>query len=191
MPRKTHKNKAYSMELKTRTVGAYPSGKGSQREICKEYGISDNRVLSRWILWYSGHGEFKGRSSAEGEIYRTKGRKTTHAERAEIAVFCMEHNKDYGLAVKTRNVSYQQLYARVRKYEEGGADRLKENRDRTKPAEEMTEAEKLKAEMKLLEAKNRHLEIENAFIKNYRIRKATVADGGAAGAHLHGNGISP
>ena len=95
----------------------------------------------------------------------TKGRKTTQEERAEIVAFCLEHNKDYGLTVETYNVSYQQIYAWVRKDEEGGVYKLKDNRGRTKPAEEMTEVEKLKAEMKILEAKNKQLEIENEFIK--------------------------
>ena len=95
----------------------------------------------------------------------TKGRKTTQEERAEIVAFCIEHNKDYGLTVETYNVSYQQIYAWVRKYEEGGVDKLKDTRGRTKSVEEMTEVEKLKAEMKILEAKNRQLEIENEFIK--------------------------
>ena len=71
----------------------------------------------------------------------------------------------YGLTVETYGVSYNQIYAWVRKYEEGGVDKLKDNRGRTKAAEEMTEIEKLKAEMKILEAKNRQLEIENEFIK--------------------------
>ena len=84
---------------------------------------------------------------------------------SKIVAFCIEHNKDYGLTVETYSVSYQQVYAWVRKYEEGGVDKLKDNRGRTKPVEEMTEVEKLKAEMKILEAKNRQLEIENAFIK--------------------------
>ncbi len=95
----------------------------------------------------------------------TKGRKTTQEERSEIVVFCIEHNKDYGLTVETYKVSYQQIYAWVRKCEEGGVDKLKDNRGRTKPATEMTEIEKLKSEMKILEAKNRQLEIENEFIK--------------------------
>lgn len=138
---------------------------GSLRTICKEYGISDTHVLRRWIMWYNGHREIKERSSAKGEIYMTKGRKTTQAERAEIVAFCIEHNKDYGLTVETYKVSYQQIYAWVRKFEEGGIDRLKDNRGRTKPVEEMSEVEKLKSEMKILEAKNRQLEIENAFIK--------------------------
>ena len=151
--------------LKKQAVQSYLKGEGSLRKICEQYKILDNRQLRNWIKWYNGHREFKERSAAKGEIYMTKGRKTTQEERAKIVAFCIEHNKDYGLTVETYNVSYQQIYAWVRKYEEGGVDKLRDNRGRTKPVEEMTEVEKLKAEMKILEAKNRRLEIENAFIK--------------------------
>ena len=165
MPRRTHKNKKYSPELRLNAVEDYLSGKGTMKQIREKYGILANKQLINWIKWYNGHREFKERSSAKGEIYMTKGRKTTQEERAEIVAFCLEHNKDYGLTVETYNVSYQQIYAWVRKYEEGGVDKLKDNRGRTKSVEEMTEVEKLKAEMKILEAKNRQLEIENEFIK--------------------------
>ena len=165
MPKRRRQNKKYSIELKQQAVEAYLRGEGSLRGICKKYEISDKHVLQNWILWYNGHREFKERSRAKGEIYMIKGRKTSQEERAEIVAFCIEHNKDYGLTVETYNVSYQQIYAWVRKYEDGGVDKLKDNRGRTKPVEEMTEVEKLKAEMKILEAKNRQLEIENAFIK--------------------------
>ena len=165
MPRRTHKNKKYSPELRLKAVEDYLSGKGTMKQIREKYGILANKQLINWIKWYNGHREFKERSSAKGEIYMTKGRKTTQEERAEIVAFCIEHNKDYGLTVETYNVSYQQIYAWVRKYEEGGVDKLKDNRGRTKSVEEMTEVEKLKAEMKILEAKNRQLEIENEFIK--------------------------
>ena len=164
MPRETHKNKKYSKEQKMQAVQSYLNGEGSLREICKKYKISDKHILQNWILWYNGHREIK-RSSARGEIYMTKGRKTTQEERAKIVAFCIEHNYDYGLTVETHKVSYQQIYAWVRKYEEGGVDKLKDNRGRTKSVEEMNEIEKLRAEMKILEAKNRQLEIENAFIK--------------------------
>ncbi len=165
MPRKSHKNKKYSTELKLQAVRDYLTGKGSYETLRKKYEILSTRQLRNWVKWYNGHREFKERSTAKGEIYMTKGRKTTQEERAEIVAFCIEHNYDYGLTVETYNVSYQQIYAWVRKYEEGGVDKLKDNRGRTKPVEEMTEVEKLKAEMKILEAKNRQLEIENAFIK--------------------------
>ena len=165
MQRKSHKNKKYSSELRMKAVEDYLSGKGTMKQIREKYGILANKQLINWIMWYNGHREFKERSSAKGEIYMTKGRKTTQEERAEIVAFCIEHNYDYGLTVETHKVSYQQIYAWVRKYEEGGVDKLKDNRGRTKSVEEMNEIEKLRAEMKILEAKNRQLEIENAFIK--------------------------
>ncbi len=162
------KNKKYSTELKLEAIKSYLAGEGSLIQTCKKFGILRHAQLQRWIMWYNGHKEFKERKSAKGEIYMTKGRKTTQEERAEIVAFCIEHNKDYGLTVETYKVSYQQIYDWVRKYEEGGVDKLKDNRGRTKPEEEMTEIEKLKAEMKILEAKNRQLEIENAFIKKLK-----------------------
>ena len=55
MPIRTHKNKKYSKELKIKAVQAYLNGEGSLREICKKYGIKDNKSLRSWILWYNGH----------------------------------------------------------------------------------------------------------------------------------------
>ena len=159
------KNKKYSPELKIAAVKSYLAGEGSLIQTCKKFGILRHKQLQDWIMWYNSHKDIKWCNSAKGEIYMTKGRKTTQEERAKIVAFCIEHNYDYGLTVETHKVSYQQIYAWVRKYEEGGVDKLKDNRGRTKPAEEMTELEKLKAEMKILEAKNRQLEIENEFIK--------------------------
>ena len=159
------KNKKYSPELKIAAVKSYLAGEGSLIQTCKKFGILRHKQLQDWIMWYNGHKDIKWCNSAKGEIYMTKGRKTTQEERAKIVAFCIEHNYDYGLTAETHKVSYQQIYAWVRKYEEGGVDELKDNRGRTKPVEEMTELEKLKAEMKILEAKNRQLEIENEFIK--------------------------
>ena len=165
MKRRSRKNKKYSPELRMKAVEDYLSGKGTMKQIRAKYGILANKQLINWIMWYNGHREFKERTSAKGEIYMTKGRKTTQEERAKIVAFCIEHNYDYALTVETYGVSYNQIYSWVRKYEEGGVDKLKDNRGRTKPVEEMSEIEKLKAEMKILEAKNRQLEIENEFIK--------------------------
>ena len=165
MQRRSRKYKKYSTELKLQAVKDYLNGEGSYETLKEKYELRSSTQLKNWVMWYNGHKEFKERTSGKGEIYMTKGRKTTQEERAEIVAFCIEHNKDYGLTVETYKVSYQQIYAWVRKYEEGGVDKLKDNRGRTKPEEEMTEIEKLKAEIKILEAKNRQLEIENAFIK--------------------------
>ncbi len=165
MPKERRKNKKYSAEIKKMAVEEYLNNRGSQGEISRKYGILGHHTLKDWILCYNSHGTFKERSYAKGEIYMTKGRKTTQKERAEIVEFCIRNNKDYGLTVETYNVSYQQIYQWVRKYEEGGVDKLQDNRGRTKPESELSEVERLRLEIKLLEAKNRQLEIENAFIK--------------------------
>ena len=109
MSRRSRKNKVYSLEFKIEAVQAYIRGEGSYRDLCKKFEISHNDVLRKWVLWYNGHREFKERSRAKGEIYMTKGRKTTQEERAKIVAFCIEHNYDYGLTVETYGVSYQQI----------------------------------------------------------------------------------
>ena len=166
MPRR--KNKKYSAELKMTAVEAYLKGEGSQYEISRKYGISSHSVLQRWIMWYNGHKRFKERREAGREIYMTKGRKTTQEERAEIVAFCIEHGKDYLLTVETYGVSYQQIYAWVRKYEEKGVDGLKDGRGRTKPVEEMSEIERLKIENRLLKAQLIDAEMENKLLKKLR-----------------------
>ena len=122
------KNKKYSKELKLEAVQAYLRGEGSLRQACRQYEIRDKKQLRNWILWYNGHKEFKERREAGGEIYITKGRKTTQEERGEIVACCIEHGKDYPLTLQTYGVSYQQIYAWVRKYEEKGTDGLRDGR---------------------------------------------------------------
>ena len=166
--RTTRKNKKYTVELKVKAVEDYLSGKGSQEKICEKYKISSKVQLQRWIKWYNGHKDFKERSSAKGEIYMTKGRKTTQEERAEIVAFCIEHGKDYGLTIETYNVSYQQIYSWVKKYEEKGVEGLTDRRGKTKPESELTEEERLRQENKILQAKIKDQEMEIALLKKLR-----------------------
>ncbi len=149
----TSKKMKYSDELKARAVEEYLSGKGSLLEICRKYKIRTKTSLREWIKWYNGH---IGDSRTKGQKHMTKGRKTTQEERAEIVAFCIEHGKDYGLTIKTYNVSYQQIYAWVKKYETNGIDGLVDNRGRTKPKSEMTSEEKLRAANKTLETKKKN-----------------------------------
>ena len=168
MSRKSHKNKKYSKELKLQAVQDYISGNGSLREICRRCEILSNKQLRNWIKVYNGHKDFKERSAAKGEIYMTKGRKTTQEERAEIVAFCIEHGKDYGLTVETYKVSYQQIYAWVRKYEEKGVKGLTDRRGKAKPEDELTEEDRLRQENKILQAKIKDQEMEIALLKKLR-----------------------
>ena len=161
-------HKKYSVELKLKAVNDYLSGKGTQWEICKKYEILSTKQLYNWILWYNGHREFKESSSVKGEIYMTKGRKTTLEERAEIVAFCIEHGTDYGLTIKTYKVSYQQIYSWVRKYEEKGVRGLTDRRGKAKPENELTEEDRLRQENKILQAKIKDQEMEIALLKKLR-----------------------
>ena len=168
MPRKSHKNKKYSKELKLRAVQEYLNGESSQCAICRKYNISRHSILQDWIKWYNGDMEIKRKNTAKGEIYMTKGRKTTQEERTEIVAFCIEHGKDYGLTVETYKVSYQQIYAWVRKYEEKGVKGLSDRRGKAKPEDELTEEDRLHQENKILQAKIKDQEMEIALLKKLR-----------------------
>ena len=97
-----------------------------------------------------------------------KGRKTTQEERAEIVAFCIENGKDYGLTIEKYNVSYQQIYLWVRKYEAKGIDGLNDRRGMSKLEDELTEADRLRMENKILQAKLKDMEMENALLKKLR-----------------------
>ena len=171
MPRKSRKNKVYSAETKILAVQDYLSGKGSMKVICRIYGILSDHQLRQWISCYNGHKDFKERSGARGDIYMTKGRKTTQEERAQIVAFCIEHGKDYGLTAETYQVSYQQIYSWVRKYETSGVNGLADRRGKTKPVDELTEAERLRQENRMLQAKLKDKEMEIALLKKLRALK--------------------
>ena len=168
MGRKSHKNKKYSSELKLQAVQDYHSGKGSYETLKEKYKIRISTQLKNWVKWYNGHREIKKLSAAKGEIYMTKGRKTTQEERTEIVAFCIEHGKDYGLTVETYKVSYQQIYSWVKKYKEKGVAGLTDRRGKAKPENELTEEERLRQENKILQAKIKDQEMEIALLKKLR-----------------------
>ena len=168
MKRTTHKNNKYSKEMKLQAVKDYLNGEGSYETLKEKYKLRSSTQLKNWVMWYNGHKEFKERSSAKGEIYMTKGRKTTQEERSEIVAFCIEHGKDYGLTVETYKVSYQQIYAWVKKYEEKGVNGLTDRRGKAKPENELTEEDRLRQENKILQAKIKDQEMEIALLKKLR-----------------------
>jgi len=158
------KSKRYSPEEKIKAVQEYLAGNGSQSDICKKYDISTSSVLRKWIEWYNNHGDFK-QTSNWSEFHMVKGRKTTMEERREIVADCISNDKDYARMVEKHGVSYSQVYAWVRKYEQEGSDSFKDRRGRRKPISKMTEVEKLRAQVKLKEAENRRLKMENDVLK--------------------------
>ena len=88
--------------------------------------------------------------------------------RWELEEYTLEHGRDYLLAVEHYGVSYQQIYAWVRKYEEKGIDGLADGRGRSRPESEMTESEKLQAQVRMLEAQLRDKEMEIELLKKVK-----------------------
>ena len=166
-------NQSYSAELKKCAVEEYLSGKGSLYDICVKYKIYSDLQLRNWIKVYNSHKELRANIGRGSDIYMTKGRNTIYEERVEIVSYCIERGYDYTAAIKKYGVSYQQIYAWVRKYKEKGAEGLV---DKRKPKSEMTELEKLRAENRMLEARNKRLETENAVLKNSRKSKGGGAE---------------
>ena len=91
----TCKNRVYSPELKRQAVEDYLSGKGSQAELSKKYGLRDRRQLRNWLKVYNAHGDFNSRKNSGGGSYMKQGRDTTQEERIQIVKDCLASGKDY------------------------------------------------------------------------------------------------
>jgi len=159
-----NKWRKYTPELKRQAVNEYLSGSLSQADICLKYDISQRSMLRVWIKLYNSHGDFKQPNSG-GAIYMAKGRDTTLEERVDIVSWCIANNKDYGKTIEQYGVSYQQIYAWVRKYEKDGPEGLIDRRGNRKDETSMNEVERLQAQLKLKEAENYRLQMENDLLK--------------------------
>jgi transposase len=155
--------KRYSTEVKTAAVLEYLSGNYSQNEIIRKYEISSRSVLIKWITNYNDHRELKGTKRNDNSMI--KGRSTTLEERLEIVMYCLQNGKNYQQVSEHFDVSYQQVYQWVKKFEKDGGEGLKDKRGRTKEEAELTPEEKIQREMKRLELENERLRAENAFLK--------------------------
>jgi len=156
--------KYYSKELKSVAVNDYLSGHYSLNEIIQKYSISSTSVLRKWIKKYNSHRELKDTGKGMTNSM-TSRRKTTLEERIRIVNYCLQHQKNYQLAAESYEVSYQQVYQWVRKFEAHGEEALQDKRGRNKEENELTAEEKFKLEMKRLERENEQLRAENAFLK--------------------------
>jgi transposase len=157
-------SKRYSVELKNAAIEDFLSDQYSLREIARKYEISDKGVLRRWIQKYNEHREIKAGSKGMSHSM-TKGRSTTLKERIDIVLYCLSNQKDYRRAAEAYDVSYQQVYSWVRKYEVDGEEALKDGRGTKKPEPELSPEDKTNREMKKLQRENERLRAENEFLK--------------------------
>lgn len=154
--------KRYSDKLKEQAVLEYLNGQDSQSNICRKYKISSHSVLQKWIKRYNNHNELKTIKYG-GNSVMSKGRKTILNERIEIAKHCIEHGKAYNTTAQVYNVSYNQVYQWVKKYEELGEQGLIDRRGKGKL--KLSQEDKTKIEMRNLKKDNERLKMENDFLK--------------------------
>lgn len=158
------KKKKYSKDLKLQAVKDYLSGIGSQDDICAKYKIRSKAKLQKWISMYNNHNKINSSGTRGGNIM-IKGRSTTYNERIDIVKYCIDHENNYAETAQKFQISYQQIYSWIKKYEKYGIEGLLDKRGRRKNENEMSEIEILKAKNKLLESENRRKQMEIDFLK--------------------------
>ena len=143
--KKTGNNK-YTSEFKMMVVEEYIKGNGSFTELSVKYGISSPETLRKWFLWYNANRELKD-YCPEREVYMAESRrKTTLEERKEIVEYCLNHNRDYKGTASIFDVSYNQVYSWVKRYDAQGEEGLTDRRGHHKTDEEVDELERLRRE---------------------------------------------
>ena len=139
-------NAKYSKQFKIQCIESVIRGDGSVDEIAARYNISSSTILRNWIKRYNANMELRD-YDPKREVYMAESRrKTTQAERKEIAEYCISHGLDYKNTAVHYDVSYSQVYMWVKKYTADGEAGLADRRGRHKTDEEVDELERLRRE---------------------------------------------
>jgi transposase-like protein len=157
-------NNSYTEEFKSKVVKSYLSGEGSYPELAVKYKIPSHGTVNKWVSLYNNH-ERLDDYKIGGSPIMAKRRKTTYEERIEIVKHCIESNYNYAETSQKHQVSYQQVYSWISKFNEGGVEALQDKRGKKRSKDEMSELEKLRAQNKLLEAENKRKQMEIDFLK--------------------------
>ena len=160
------RNHTYSPEVKLQAVQEYLSGKGSQAELSKKYGLRDRKQLRNWLRVYNARGGFNSRKDSGGGSYMKQGRDTTQEERIQIVRDCLASGKNYGEMALKYKVSYQQVRIWTLRFEEMGEAGLEDRRGRRKKDQvPRTELEKAQIEIEQLKHKLYLAEMERDLLK--------------------------
>ena len=139
-------NKSYTKDFKLQVVEEYITEQSSLEELIIKYDISSTTQLRSWILMYNANRELKD-YNPKREVYMAEARrKTTIEERREIVEYCINHERNYKDTASLYDVSYNQVYSWVKKYDANGNDALIDKRGHHKTDDEVDELERLRRE---------------------------------------------
>ncbi|WP_088271941.1 helix-turn-helix domain-containing protein [Enterococcus wangshanyuanii] len=124
----------YSREVKLAAVEDFLYKGLNQIEVLRKYRITDTGVLRSWVSSYTSGKQFKQKRA--GLSTMSKQTKTTYTQRIEIVQYVLSLDNDYQAAVKRYDVSYQQIYSWIQKYNRLGFDGLRDRRGKNKEKNE-------------------------------------------------------
>ncbi|GAB6992954.1 transposase [Salinicoccus sesuvii] len=157
------RHQTYSTEFKEMIVHEYLTQEIGIRTLARKHSIPAHNTVRQWIISYTEGKRLK--STFGGTQSMTKSKKTTYEERLEIAQYHAAHDVSIRELSERFNVSYQQAYQYVKKYERAGQYGLEDRRGRHKPEAELAEIDQLKRELEIERRKRKKVEVENAFLK--------------------------
>ena len=163
----SRRNHTYTQEFKENVVKEYLQTESSIKGLARKYNIPDHSTVKRWIIKYT-EGEQIKDYRPKPEVYIMKGQKKTHQEKLVIVKDFLETGMSYKDTAAKHQVSYNNVYSWVQKYQQFGPDGLLDSRGRRKPDTIQTEEEKLRTENAALKARNEYLETENAALKKLK-----------------------
>lgn len=135
----------YSAAFKEKIVKEYLSCGDSLLYVATKHNLPAT-TLKQWVLMYNTNKELKDYNPYK-EAYMSKpGRKTSFEERIEIVKYCIDHNRNYQETADFYEVSYNQVYSWVKKYELNGEEGLFDKRGCHKSYDELDELECLRRE---------------------------------------------
>jgi len=158
----------YSAEFKKTVVREYFEYRMSFKDLALKYGIFSPSTVGKWIKQYNSHIELENsRPNGRNTDMANKipGRKTSFEERVEIVEDCIANGRNYSCIAIKHSVSYGQVYAWVRKFDEEGVSGLQDRRGKSKAPDQFNEVERLRAENRLLRAQTKQKQMEIDFLK--------------------------
>ncbi|MBY8910637.1 helix-turn-helix domain-containing protein [Salinicoccus roseus] len=161
--KKRKKHRSYTRTFKEMIAREHQNDTISLSELAYKYDIPSKETVRQWIMRYNNGEEI--RTKREGASPLNKGRKTTYAERIEIAQYHAQRDISYRELAERFEVSYQQARNIVVKYREYGEAGLEDKRGKGKSEAQLTDMDRLNREISMLKADKRKLEVENALLK--------------------------
>ncbi|MHC0552021.1 helix-turn-helix domain-containing protein [Salinicoccus sp. CNSTN-B1] len=137
----------YASAFKAMVVAEYLSTDIDYSALARKYNIRSHETVRKWVIAYTEGKKLK--STFGGAQSMMKSRKTTYEERLQIVQYHETHEISIRELSELFEVSYQQAYQYVKKYEASGKYGLEDRRGHRKSDSELTETDKLKRELEI------------------------------------------